>query len=169
MDEHRIGLQPIIRKLWAPIGKRPQLAVYPRYKWLYIYGFVCPEQGKTDWFLLPRVNTASMNAALEAFALKLKKESKDKHIILVMDRASWHTTQSLKVPDNVTIVYQPAYSPEVQPAEHLWQYTDAPLVNQCPDSLEDVEKILTAQCEALQKQPERIRQATLFSWWPLVN
>lgn len=41
-DEHRVGLKPIIRKVWSPIGERPIAVVQPRYEWLYIYGFVEP-------------------------------------------------------------------------------------------------------------------------------
>ena len=41
-DEHRLGLKPILRRVWAPIGQRPIASVYPRYEWLYLYGFVHP-------------------------------------------------------------------------------------------------------------------------------
>ena len=38
-DEHRIGLKPIIRKIWSKVGKRPIAVVNHRYEWLYVYGF----------------------------------------------------------------------------------------------------------------------------------
>lgn len=44
-DEHRVGLKPIIRKVWSPIGERPIAVVQPRYEWLYVYGFVEPKTG----------------------------------------------------------------------------------------------------------------------------
>ena len=34
MDEHRVGLQPILRRVWARKGERPQASVRPRYDWL---------------------------------------------------------------------------------------------------------------------------------------
>ncbi|EGK83555.1 hypothetical protein MicvaDRAFT_2633 [Microcoleus vaginatus FGP-2] len=39
-DEHRVGLKPILRKVWAPIGERPSAVVCHRYEWVYLYGFV---------------------------------------------------------------------------------------------------------------------------------
>ena len=39
-DEHRVGLKPIIRRIWAPIGERPIAEVEHRYEWLYLYSFV---------------------------------------------------------------------------------------------------------------------------------
>jgi transposase len=55
-DEHRVGVKPIIRKIWSPIGERPIAVVQTRYEWLYIYGFVEPKTGRTHWYLIPRVN-----------------------------------------------------------------------------------------------------------------
>jgi hypothetical protein len=49
MDEHRIGLKPIIRRLWRRKGQRPIVRVQHRYKWMYVYGFVCPSSGQTFW------------------------------------------------------------------------------------------------------------------------
>src|SRR4051794_15694090 len=41
-DEHRIGLKPIIRRVWAPKGQRPIALGHHRYKWLYVTAFVQP-------------------------------------------------------------------------------------------------------------------------------
>jgi hypothetical protein len=42
-DEARLGLQPIVRRVWAPIGERPSAHHCRRYQWVYTYGFVHPE------------------------------------------------------------------------------------------------------------------------------
>ena len=52
-DEHRVGLKPILRKVWSPVGERPIAAVHHRYEWTYVYSFVHPNSGATEWFLLP--------------------------------------------------------------------------------------------------------------------
>ena len=67
-DEHRVGLKPIIRKVWSPMGKRPTAIVSHRYEWLYVYGFVKPATGETLWYLIPRVNTLWLNLVYESFA-----------------------------------------------------------------------------------------------------
>ena len=47
MDEHRIGLKPILRRVWAPKGTPVRAVVAPRYEWMYVYGFVHPQSGET--------------------------------------------------------------------------------------------------------------------------
>ena len=83
-DEHRVGLKPIIRKVWAPIGERSSAVVCHRYEWVYLYGFVNPPTRKTEWFIIPRVNIEWLNLVLKNFAEKTVT-GKSKIILLVMD------------------------------------------------------------------------------------
>jgi hypothetical protein len=55
-DEHRVGLKPILRKVWSPIGQRPIATVSHRYEWLYVYGFVKPQTGETLWYSVSQIN-----------------------------------------------------------------------------------------------------------------
>ena len=68
-DEHRVGLKPILKKVWSKIGYRPEAIVQHRYEWLYVYGFVKPRTGKTLFYLIPRVNTKWLNLVYKQFAL----------------------------------------------------------------------------------------------------
>lgn len=118
-DEHRLGLKPILRKVWARIGERPVAAVNYRYEWTYLYGFVEPSTGKTEWLVLPRVNVEWFNQALEVFAQQAGAGA-DKQILLVMDGAGWHRSNKVVVPEGIHLELLPPYSPELQPAERLW-------------------------------------------------
>ena len=42
-------------------------------------------------------------------------------ILLLVDRAGWHRAEGLQVPENIRLLPQSAYSPELNPAEHLWE------------------------------------------------
>lgn len=64
MDEHRLGLKPIFRKVWVPRGEQPIAHVHWRYQWLWLYGFVHPESGETYFWILPRVNITLFNQVL---------------------------------------------------------------------------------------------------------
>ncbi len=64
------------------------------------------------------------------------------------------------------LVHLPAYSPELQPAEHLWELCDEPIVNQVFSNLEALEAALSTQCVRLTREQEKIRSRTLFHWWP---
>lgn len=90
----------------------------------------------------------------------------DKQIVLVLARAGWHTSVKLRVPYHVHLLFLPPYSPELQPAEHLWLLTNAALVNQHFATIEDLEDAQFAHCIALQAQPNHIRSTTCFHSWP---
>ena len=77
-DEHRIGLKPILKKVWSKIGSRPEAIVSHRYEWLYVYGFVKPKTGETLCYLIPRVNTNWLNLVYQQFAIDAGVNSQKK-------------------------------------------------------------------------------------------
>jgi transposase len=167
-DEHRIGLKPLLRRVWAPIGQRPVAHVQHRFAWRYLVGFVHPASGRTLFHLAHPPTTVSIpvfEVELAAFARQVGA-SPTKQIVLVLDRAGWHTSVHLRVPDHVHLLFLPPYSPELQPAEHLWPLTNAALVNRHFTSIEELEDAQFTWCATLQRQRERIRSSTLFHWWP---
>lgn len=165
MDEHRIGLKPVVRRVWARIGHRPIVRVHQRYEWLYVYGFVHPESGETQWLLLPTVNVDVFSIALAHFAQAVGACMK-KHIILVLDRAGWHGSQELVVPDGIHFVFLPPYSPELQPCERLWPLSNEAIANRRFETLDELQEAQAERCVALQNDLTGIRHATLFHWWP---
>jgi transposase len=72
----------------------------------------------------------------------------------------------LRVPEHVHLLFLPPYSPELQPAEHLWRLTDAPLTNRHIASIDDLEDEQAERCVILRRQAELVRSATRFHWWP---
>ena len=164
-DEHRVGLKPILRKVWSPRGQRPDAPVWHRYEWLYLIGFIHPPSGRAAWYLVPRISLVIFCQVLALFALEQGVGEK-KVILLVLDRAGWHFSRALQVPTGIILEFQPPYSPEVQPAEHLWPLCDEALVNESFDSIEELETRLGERCCVLSDQPELLRSATFFHWWP---
>jgi hypothetical protein len=164
-DEHRLGLKPILRRIWAKRGQRPIVLVRPRYQWTYLVGFVRPTTGQTYWLLLPTVSVAAFSRALTEFAQHLGA-GPDKHILLVLDQAGWHLSRKVTVPEGVHFAPLPPYSPELQPAERLWLLSDTPLVNRVFPDLAALEEVQVARCQQLRTQPERIQAHTCFHWWP---
>jgi hypothetical protein len=118
-DEHRLGLKPIVRKVWSPIGERPLIEVHQRYEWTYLYAFARPNSGKVHWLILPTVSAQAFSIALENFAREVG-EGKKKRIVLVVDKAAWHTAKKdLEVLEGIHLEYLPSHSPELQPSERL--------------------------------------------------
>ena len=168
MDEHRLGLKPILGRRWAPRGKRPIVRVQHRYEWLYLSAFACPESGTSQYWLVPEVNTPAFQLVLEAFARSVGA-GPDRRVLLVLDGAGRHTSGTLKVPGGLELVFLPPYSPELQPAERLWALTDIGLKNRHFSTLDDLHHALATQCQALERCPDLVRAHTLFHWWPRLS
>lgn len=164
-DEHRLGLKPILRKVWSPVGERPLVKVHHRYEWTYLYAFARPKSGEVHWLILPRVNHEVFSLALESFAKEVGAGAK-KHVLLVLDGAGWHTTGKLRVPEGIHLEFLPASSPELQPAERLWPLSNEAVANRHFEEMDDLEDALVERCVALLEQPDLIRSYIHYHWWP---
>ena len=91
VDEHRIGLKPILHKVWSLTGQRPLAPVQHRYEWRYLVGFVHPASGRTIFHLATSVSVPLFEVELAAFATAVGA-SLSRQIVLVLDRAGWHST-----------------------------------------------------------------------------
>jgi transposase len=162
-DEHRLGLKPIRRRVWAPIGQRPIAFGHHRYEWLQVVAFVQPTSGETVWYLCSGLSKPFFAELLAAFARQTGAGRK-RHVILVLDNAGWHGPEGLPVPDGISLVFLPPYSPELQPAERLWPLVDEPIANRHFATLADLEAVVAERCRRL--GAETIRPHTDFHWWP---
>ena len=160
MDEHRMGFKPIGSRVWAKAGERPLVGVHPRYEWLYVYGCVRPETGETSFWLTETVNSETFSAMLAAFARERGRE-----IDLVIEGAGWPGSERVEVPASISLVQLPPYSPERQPAEHLWPLIDEVVANYVARDLAELSERVSARGVLLSDDKERIRSLTLFNWW----
>jgi transposase len=164
-EEARLGLKPVIRRVWAPVGKRPVARFKRGYKWTYLYGFVQPESGEVYWLILPRVNVELFSMALDEFA-KGVGAGEEKRVILVVDQAGWHTGGEVEIPQGIHLEFLPSGSPELQPAERLWALTNEAVANGLFEEIEEIEQALMERCVELHDQGEAIRALTNYHWWP---
>ena len=87
-----------------------------------------PTSGEAVWFLSNGLSKPFFEALLASFAQQTGA-GRECHIVLVLDNAGWHGPKGLAIPDGITLVFLPPYSPELQPAERLWPLVDEPVVN----------------------------------------
>ena len=167
-DEHRIGLKPVVRRIWAPCGCRPEAVGHHRFEWLYLFGFVRPATGEVSWVVADGVNTALFSKLLAAFAREVGA-GPNKRVVLVLDGAGWQIAKDLEIPQGIEVMFLPPYSPELQPAECLWPLTDEVIANDHFETLDEVEAAIADQCCRLADDPERLRARTLFHWWAPFN
>jgi transposase len=142
-DEARIGQQGTLTRVWAKKGSRPRIARQQQYLSTYLFGAVCAAKGDSFGLVLPASNTGTMQLFLNKLSEKIVI---GRHAVVVVDRAGWHTTSKLKMPSNISILPLPAYSPELNPMEQVWQQLrQGWLANRC---YANYEEIVDASCEA---------------------
>ena len=164
-DEARLGLKPVSRRVWAPVGKRPTARFERGYEWTYLYGFVHPKSGRTFWMILPTVSTELFSSALSEFAREVGA-GKERRILLVVDKAGWHTGGEVRLPEGISPEFLPNGSPELMPAERLWPLTNEALANSLFEEIAQIEEASGQHCVELLGQPEAIRDLTYYHWWP---
>lgn len=157
------------RRVWAPVGTRPVAHGHHRFEWLYVTAFVSPATGEVFWEVFWYVANGVSKPFFEALLGLFAEEAgagRERIIVLVLDNAGWRGEAGLAVPEGVRLVFQPAYTPEVQPAETLWTLVDEPVVNQHVPTLEDLDQIISARCVALAEERQKIKSHAGFHWGP---
>ena len=145
------------------MGRRPIALGHHRYQWLHVVAFVQPTSGETVWYLATGLSKPFFAALLAAFARQTGAGRK-RHIILVLDNAGWHGPEGLAVPEGISLVFLPPYTPELQPAEHLWPLVDEAVVNTHFATLDALNATVAERCRRL--DASTIQPHTDFHWWP---
>src|SRR6266853_338712 len=135
-DEARIGQKNSLTRVWGQTGSRPVAPKDLGFASAYVFGAVCPSQGKAAALIMPICNTAAMNHHLSEIS---SQDAADLAEMVVLDGASWHRSQGLVVPGNITLLALPPYSPELNPVERIWHYLRSHwLANSVFRSLSDI-------------------------------
>jgi len=91
---------------------------------------------------------------------------KGKQIILVWDGAPAHRAKSLQVPERITIVGLPAYTPELNPAENLWPLVKEGVANASFKDLAALERRVCRRIRRISEDQERLASRLNYHWWP---
>ncbi len=111
------------------------------------------------------VNVELFSMALWEFAKEVGA-GENKRVLLVVDRAGWHTGGRVEVPEGIHLEFLPSGSPELQPAERLWPLTNEAVANRLFEEIGELEEVLVERCVELLDQAETIRGLTNYHWWP---
>jgi transposase len=134
-----VGQQGRLTRAWSQKGKRPRLNKDLRFEYTYIYGAICPERDIGEAIVIDALGKAVMAQHLANISSRIPTNH---HAVIVMDRAPWH--HSLDVPENMTVISLPSYSPELNPQENIWQYLKNNFLSNC--IFEDLDHITTVCC-----------------------
>jgi transposase len=161
-DEARVGQKGTLTYVWGLKGSRPRAIADQRYACAYIFGAICPAKGTGAALVLPFANTDAMNQHLLEISRHVTPGS---HAMIIMDGAGWHTAHALKVPDNITLIKLPPYSPELNSQENIWQYLrQNHLANRIFDTYTDIVDACCSAWNALIALPENITSIGNRNW-----
>jgi len=160
MDEARVGQQGTLTRVWARTGSRPAAVRQTEYEWVYLWAAVEPATGRSVGMITPGVDTALMGTFLAGLSGTL---APGEHAVLALDNAGWHTAKCLAVPENVSLLFLPPYSPELDPVERLWQWLRAHrLSNRAFADYDDLLRGAAAAWDSLHEAT--IRSVCACSW-----
>ena len=161
-DEARVGQQGRIGYIWWQRGQTPRGLRDAGHRSTWMIGAVCPARDTGVALVMPRLDTAMMNLFLAELSQAVTPGA---HGIVLMDRAGWHSADDLVVPANLSPVFLPPYSSELNPIERLWLYLKENRLSYCV--FHTTEQIIDTCCDAwnwLLAETGRIRSLCSYPW-----
>lgn len=159
-DEARLGQQGTLTDVWAERGTRPSVERQNGRKSVWVFGAVEPLTGRSVSMVASHANTSSMQEFLRGISRELVRAD---HAVLVMDGAGWHRSGKLRWPSNITPLFLPPYSPELNCVERLWLYMRQRYWSN--RSYDDLGDIVCAAIKDLAKvHKETLRSICRTSW-----
>jgi transposase len=133
-DETRLGLKTIHRRKITNRGVKPIGIEQWQRETYYLYGIVEPKTGDSFFYEFSHLD----HICFEQFLKLVSQQFPDSLNIVQLDNSGAHTAGGITIPDNILLVFQPPYSPELNPIERLWQYLKDDLAWMCYETLEDL-------------------------------
>jgi hypothetical protein len=158
-DEARFGRITQPTRCWAPEHIWPCVPHQIVREAVYAFAAVHPETGQMSSTILPTANTEMMNIFLK----QVSQEFAGYFLVMQVDRAGWHRSQQLQVPENIRLIFQPPSSPQVNPVEHIWEeLREKHFANRIFSSLDDLQERLCSALSELSSLPNVVRSMTYF-------
>ena len=158
-DEGRFGLLGTPRRCWAPHNTRPVVGARLERKYIYAFSAVSPHDGVMDSLVLPWVDAQTMSL----FQAELAERHAQEFVVMVMDQPGWHLAGELSVPSNMRLIFLPPYSPEFNPAKHLWKsLREDCFANHVVADLDAVERTFSNGLVTLEADSARTQSMTGF-------
>lgn len=158
-DEARFGRITRLRRCWSPAGLRPCIPQQIVRRYLSVFTAVVPQSGEMVSLIFPTSNAELMTIFLE----HVSQLFPDSFIVRQVDGAGWHRSHHVQVPENIRLLFQPPYSPELNPVEHIWDDLREKHFTNCQFlSLDDLQEKLCTALNELSCQTDYVRSMTYF-------
>ena len=158
-DEAGFGRINKPKYCWCSTGIRPLVPCHHIREYRYVYGAVEPMTGEGFFLIMPYCNTVCMNTFLE----EMSKNYPDDDILMVCDGAAWHKSNGMKIPENITLLNIPPYTPEMNPIEQIWRELRTQGFRN--EVFQTLEKVVDRLCVTINDlSPQLISSITCRDW-----
>lgn len=158
MDESRFGLKGIRRRKITLRGVKPIGRYSWKFKYFYVYGAVEPATGESYYWIFNSLDKECFAKYLE----KLSQAYAESFLVLLVDNGGIHVASDLEIPENIFLLFQPPYSPELNPIERVWEYLKGQLSWKLFSDLKELEDKV---CELLvNTKKETIASLSGYPW-----
>jgi transposase len=147
-DESRMGMITLWARKLTGKGVQPVGIEQWCFDYFWLYGLVEPMTGESFFYEFCHLDSICFEKYLELFAQKFPE---DFHVIQ-LDNGPLHQAYDLAIPENVAILFQPAYSPQVNPIERLWQAIKKQMKWELFDNLDELRDSLKKVLDKLTVQ-----------------
>ena len=156
-DEMRVGLRGMVREVWGVRGVKVVQPVQVSYKWTYLFLVVDGQRGKVSWTWMESMKT-------EDIAPAVREVAQDSEVgAVVWDGASGHSSDDAKSTGLATVI-QPPYSPELNPAERVFQEARRDVEGVVYASISEKKKAVDESLRGLASDPDRVRSLAGWGW-----
>lgn len=152
----RVGLIGQVRRVWAPRGIKGEQAVEYKREWAYLNLAVNGLTGELRW-------DWTENMKGESIAPVVKQWVDEGVDTIVWDRARGHrgvAYQNVKA----KLIEQPPYSPELNPAERVFEYLRSKIEGQVYGSIVVKKQAVEVELQELSAAPEKIISLAGWDW-----
>ena len=148
------------KRCWVK-GERPIVPCQTVRECTYAYVAINPFNGDMISLVLPYTNTKVMQIFLDEVSIR----QADRFTLMFLDQAGWHTAKDLDIPPNMRLAYIPAYSPELNPTEHVWdELREKYFHNLAFNGISAVEDMLVIGLGNLEKDRPKVQSMMGFGW-----
>lgn len=152
-DETGIEGDSPLRLIWSRRGVRPVCYYSGSHIHESLIGAVNPKSGGFECLIMPYNNTNTFQRFLDYFNDKLC----GRHVLMVLDNASWHKTETLRW-GTVLPIFLPPYSPDLNPIEVLWKVIKDRLYDEIPArDNEELQNRIQAEVRYFYANPQEIK------------
>ncbi|MFQ6028417.1 MAG: transposase [Dehalococcoidia bacterium] len=156
-DELRVGLRGMVRRVWGRRGVKVRQRLQLTYKWRYLFLVVDGQKGRLHWTWIDSMTAEKVGAAVNGL-----KHHTDV-AALVWDGAPSHRNELVRGV-GLPLIPLPPYSPELNPAERVFEEVRRWIEGKVYPFLEDKVKAVEACLSELESKPDCVRRLANWDW-----